>query len=88
MDTDYKSWALIMHCAEKQKSPRYLSALMLSRKPDLPNNVVNFLREKLPRYDIDISFMFEMDQANCTADKINKEDLTRMFQPMKPIHEK
>lgn len=77
-----------MHCAEKQKSPRYLSALMLSRKPDLPNNVVNFLREKLPRYDIDISFMFEMDQANCTADKINKEDLTKMFQPMKPVHEK
>lgn len=78
-----------MHCAEKSKSPRYLSALMLSRKPNLQNNVVNFLREKLPRYDIDISFMFEMDQANCTVDKINEEEeFTKMFHPMKPVHEK
>lgn len=44
LDTDYKSWALIMHCAEKSKSPRYLSALMLSRESKLGINVVNFLR--------------------------------------------
>lgn len=44
LDTDYLSWALIMHCAEKNKSPRYLSALLLSRKPQLSVNVINFLR--------------------------------------------
>jgi len=65
LDTDYISWALIMHCAEKNKSPRYLSALLLSRKPELSINVINFLREKLPRYDIDISFMFPISQDNC-----------------------
>lgn len=45
IDTDYKSWALIMHCAEKTKDPpRYLSALLLSREQHLGINVINFLR--------------------------------------------
>lgn len=44
LDTDYTSWMLIMHCAEKVKSPRYLSALLLSREPTLGINVVNYLR--------------------------------------------
>ncbi|XP_031628484.1 apolipoprotein D [Contarinia nasturtii] len=65
IDTDYREWALIMHCAEKPKSNRYLSAYMLSRTPTVGVNVINFLREKLPRYDIDIEFMFPIDQENC-----------------------
>lgn len=44
LDTDYKSWALIMHCAEKAKSTRYLSALLLSREQELGINVINYLR--------------------------------------------
>lgn len=44
IDTDYKTWALIMHCAEKAKSPKYLSALLLARTPKLPINAINFLR--------------------------------------------
>lgn len=44
IDTDSKAWALIMHCAEKSRSPRYLSALLLSREKSLGTNVVNFLR--------------------------------------------
>uniref|UniRef100_A0A8D8C4Q4 Apolipoprotein D n=1 Tax=Culex pipiens TaxID=7175 RepID=A0A8D8C4Q4_CULPI len=67
IDTDYKSWGLIMHCAEKTKAQKYLSALMLSRTPDLTPNVVNFLREKLPRYDIDLGTMFGIPQSNCSA---------------------
>lgn len=65
IDTDYREWALIMHCAEKTKSNRYLSALMLSRNPSVAPNVISFLKEKLPQYDIDISFMFPIDQNNC-----------------------
>ncbi|XP_053678478.1 lopap [Anopheles nili] len=67
IDTDYRSWALIMHCAEKTKSQKYLSALMLSREPTLGQNVVNFLREKLPRYDIDVENMYPIPQENCTG---------------------
>ncbi|XP_030378819.1 uncharacterized protein LOC115627315 [Scaptodrosophila lebanonensis] len=67
LDTDYKSWGLIMHCAEKKKHPRYLSALLLSREPTLGDNVINFLREKLPRYDIDLSFMFPINQTSCES---------------------
>lgn len=44
IDTDYREWALIMHCAEKPKSNRYLSALMLSRTPTVGPNVISFLR--------------------------------------------
>lgn len=44
IDTDYREWALIMHCAEKPKSNHYLSALMLSRTPTVNVQVRNFLR--------------------------------------------
>jgi hypothetical protein len=53
---------MLMHCAEKQKHSRYLSALLLSRKPNLGFNVKAFLREKLPQYEIDLEYMFEVRQ--------------------------
>uniref|UniRef100_A0A1B0A085 VDE lipocalin domain-containing protein n=1 Tax=Glossina pallidipes TaxID=7398 RepID=A0A1B0A085_GLOPL len=74
LDTDYKAWGLIMHCAEKKKHPRYLSALLLSREPQLGDNVINFLREKLPRYDIDLSFMFPINQSACDNLTVNSDD--------------
>ncbi|KAI4499049.1 hypothetical protein M0802_005915 [Mischocyttarus mexicanus] len=51
LDSDYKTWALLMHCAEKNKSPRYLSSFIMSRKPNLGVNVISYLREKLPKLD-------------------------------------
>jgi len=39
-----------MHCAEKSKSPRYLSSFIMSREANLGANVISYLREKLPRY--------------------------------------
>lgn len=65
IDTDYENWALIMHCAEKKTYPRYLSALMMSRTRTLGHNVKVFLREKLPKYNIDLDFMFEVRQDVC-----------------------
>ncbi|XP_052861590.1 uncharacterized protein LOC128268509 [Anopheles cruzii] len=70
IDTDYGSWALLMHCAEKTKSQKYLSALMLSREPILAPNVVAFLREKLPRYDIDVEQMFPIPQDGCASSDV------------------
>ncbi|KDR12765.1 apolipoprotein D [Zootermopsis nevadensis] len=67
LDSDYKSWALLLHCAEKSKSPRYLSSFIMSRQPILASNVVTYLREKLPRYDIDLAYMFPMVQTNCSV---------------------
>lgn len=49
LDSDYKSWALLMHCAEQSKTPRYLSSFIMSREPSLGTNVISYLREKLPR---------------------------------------
>lgn len=50
LDSDYTSWALLMHCAEKSKSPRYLSSFIMSREESLGVNVISYLREKLPKY--------------------------------------
>ncbi|ENN75274.1 apolipoprotein D [Dendroctonus ponderosae] len=65
LDSDYISWALLLHCAEKAKVPRYLSSFIMSREPTLGINVIAYLREKLPQYDIDLSFMFDMMQTDC-----------------------
>lgn len=58
-----EEWALLMHCAEKKTYSRYLSALLLSRKDTLGSNVKAFLREKLPVYQIDLDYMFEVKQG-------------------------
>lgn len=65
LDTDYKSFGLLLHCAEKSGSTRYLSSLVLSRNQTLKANVISYLREKLPRYDIDLEYMFPMSQKDC-----------------------
>lgn len=59
LDTDYESWALIMHCAEKAKSTRYLSALLLSRERKLGMNVINYLR-----WEIGFCFSFRSIQMS------------------------
>lgn len=65
MDSDYATWALLLHCAEKNKSPRYLSSFIMSKYPQLGINVISYLRDKLPRYDIDLAYMFDMTQNDC-----------------------
>lgn len=65
IDNYHQDWALIMHCAEKKRSSRYLSALMLSRTPTLGHNVKVFLREKLPQYNIDLDYMFDVYHDDC-----------------------
>lgn len=67
LDSDYTSWALLLHCAEKSKVPRYLSSFIMSRKETIGKNVISYLRDKLPRYDIDLSYMFEMSQMDCDS---------------------
>lgn len=38
---------------------------MMSRTPSLGYNVKVFLREKLPKYNIDLDLMFEVRQDEC-----------------------
>lgn len=61
-----------MHCAEKNKEPRYLSAFIMSRNSTVGNNVITYLREKLPKYDIDLNFMFEMSQSDCEQTQLDR----------------
>ncbi|KZC09450.1 PREDICTED: apolipoprotein D [Dufourea novaeangliae] len=75
LDSDYKSWALLMHCAEQSNTPRYLSSFIMSRQPILGANVISYLREKLPRYDIDLEYMFPMDQQQCNKTTTSEMDM-------------
>ncbi|XP_030756855.1 uncharacterized protein LOC115882757 [Sitophilus oryzae] len=84
LDSDYISWALLLHCAEKSKVPRYLSSFIMSREPTLGINVISYLRDKLPRYDIDLSYMFNMTQHDCNAttlDSISPAILLNLDRP-------
>lgn len=65
LDTEYKSWALLLHCAEKAGSARFLSAFVLSRTRHLPRNVLSYLRDKLPRYDVDPRYVFAVPHERC-----------------------
>lgn len=93
LDSDYTSWALLLHCAEKSKVPRYLSSFIMSREPTLGINVISYLREKLPRYDIDLSYMFDMQQENCNSTTdlppsllFNRPTVENRRHPMKQHH--
>ncbi|KYM98756.1 PREDICTED: apolipoprotein D [Cyphomyrmex costatus] len=86
LDSDYKSWALLMHCAEKSKSPRYLSSFIMSREASLGANVISYLREKLPRYDIDLEYMFPMDQKQCNKTDNSEDMLISAVAPAKRSH--
>lgn len=68
-----------MHCAEKKKYPRYLSALMLSRSQTLTHNVKVFLREKLPKYNIDLEYFFEVRHDDCTGGITNMMSYYDLF---------
>ncbi|XP_043482800.1 lopap [Leptopilina heterotoma] len=81
LDTDYKSWALLMHCAEKSKSPRYLSSFIMSREVSVGVNVISYLKEKLLRYDVNMEYLFTMEQNNCTTIE-TQADL--MVPPLEP----
>lgn len=61
-----KSWVLLLHCAEKSGTARYLSSFIMGRRSTLPVNVIAYLQDKLPRYDIDLQYLFQMQQNQCT----------------------
>ncbi|XP_053605721.1 uncharacterized protein Karl [Plodia interpunctella] len=67
LDTEYKTWALLLHCAEQREGARYLSAFVLSRKTTLPKNVMAYLRDKLPRYDVDVNYVFPISHNDCKS---------------------
>lgn len=83
LDCD-ETFSLLLHCAEKTGSTRYLSSLILSRKPSLGPNVISYLREKLPKYDVDLSFMFPMTQDDCPQQVLSIAKNKRKKNLLKP----
>ncbi|XP_022903789.2 apolipoprotein D [Onthophagus taurus] len=86
LDSDYDSWALLLHCAEKSKSPRYLSSFIMSREAVLGVNVISYLRDKLPRYDIDLTYMFDMSQNDCDISQFELNIPQSLIPERKPIY--
>lgn len=88
LDSDYLSWSLLLHCAEKSKTPRYLSSFIMSREQSLGNNVISYLRDKLPRYDIDLSYMFDMSHEDCDIPQNIKNIPPSILANMLPPHKR
>ncbi|XP_014243737.1 apolipoprotein D-like [Cimex lectularius] len=86
LDCNDSSWSLLLHCAEKRKSPRYLTSLLLSRNTTLPQGVISFLRDKLPRYDINLDYMFDMTQSNCEEPTKNLHYASKKTKSSKAKH--
>lgn len=60
------TWAVLLHCAEKPSSPRYLSSILLSRNKTVPVNVLSYVRDKLPKYGVQLEYTFPMVQDDCS----------------------
>lgn len=69
----------------------------MSREPTLGFNVISYLRDKLPRYDIDLGFMFNMTQTDCNCTNLenippsllanmDRSQIGDRRHPMKHIH--
>ncbi|XP_028043596.1 uncharacterized protein LOC114253053 [Bombyx mandarina] len=67
IDTEYKTWALLLHCAEQTEGARYLTAFVLSRTTKLQKNVMAYLRDKLPRFEVDINYVFAIPHDDCAV---------------------
>lgn len=52
---------------------------MMSRMPTLGFNVKAFLREKLPKYNIDLDFMFEVRHDDCKNGVTSMRDYYELF---------
>uniref|UniRef100_A0A2S2PG53 Apolipoprotein D n=1 Tax=Schizaphis graminum TaxID=13262 RepID=A0A2S2PG53_SCHGA len=60
------TWAVLLHCAEKPSSPRYLSSILLSRDRTVPVNVRSYVHDKLPKYGVQLEYTFPMVQDDCS----------------------
>ncbi|KAL4141945.1 hypothetical protein QTP88_004485 [Uroleucon formosanum] len=60
------TWAVLLHCAEKPSSPRYLSSILLSRNRTVPVNVRSYVHDKLPKYGVQLEYTFPMVQDDCS----------------------
>lgn len=60
------TWALLLHCAEKPSSPRYLSSILLSRNKTVPVNVRSYVHDKLLKYGVQPEYTFPMVQNDCS----------------------
>jgi len=60
------TWAVLLHCAEKPSSPRYLSSILLSREKTVPVNVRSYVHDKIPKYGVQLEYTFPMVQDDCS----------------------
>lgn len=60
------TWAVLLHCAEKPSSSRYLSSILLSRNKTVPVNVRSYVHDKLLKYGVQLEYTFPMVQDDCS----------------------
>jgi hypothetical protein len=65
IDTDYSNWLLLLHCSDPEPNKKFLSSFVLSRTPNLDKMTTDYLKEKVGFYDVDLSYLFFVNQTNC-----------------------
>ncbi|CAG7716857.1 unnamed protein product [Allacma fusca] len=71
VDTDYDNWLLLLHCSDTDSSKKFLSTFILGRQPQLDVMTTNYLRDKAGQFQVDLEYLFPVNQTRCVE---NKED--------------
>jgi hypothetical protein len=77
VDTDYENWLILLHCSDPESQKKFLSTFVFSRSPTMDKMTVEYLRDKISFYDVELEYLFPVNQTNCYKHQNNhvEEDL-------------
>ena len=75
VDTDYDNWLLLLHCSDPEPNQKFLSTFVLSRSPSLDKTTLDYLREKVGYYDVDLNYLFPVNQTHCIDNGPKPEEI-------------
>ena len=67
VDTDHDNWLLLLHCSDPESSKKFLSTFILGRSSHLDETMINYLREKVSQFDVDLDYLFPVNQTHCLS---------------------
>jgi hypothetical protein len=70
VDTDHSSWLILLHCSDPEAEKKFLSTFVLSRVPYVDKLTTEYLREKISAYDIDLEYLFPVNQTFCFGEEL------------------
>lgn len=65
IDTDHSSWLILLHCSDPESEKKFLSTFILSRTPYMDKLQMDYLREKVAAYGVNLEYLFPVNQTFC-----------------------